>query len=141
MNHRQGRVERILKSIRARNRNEMEISELRQQERWREKVGGKYGHGRWWWGGLQEIRPSRRACLCLQSIIAAGRWEEEGFFSSSLTCCSQRPSQLPGMDVFISPSAIGRASAPAPSAVGEATRTCRHACVYACLCKCVCVCM
>lgn len=78
------------------------------------------------------MRASRGAFLCLQSIIAAERREEEGFLEQADMLLPKTLSFI-RIDEYISPSATGRALTPVPSAVGEASM-CRHACVYACLC-------
>lgn len=77
--------------------------------------------------GRKQERASRGTCLCLQSVVAAERREEEGFFNQADVLLSRAPSFI-RIDPYTSPSTTGRAITPVASAVGEAS-TCRHVCV------------
>lgn len=92
------------------------------------------GGGRW--GGIKEIRASRGAFLCLQSIKAAERREEEAFLKQADMLHPKTLSFI-SIDAYISPAATGRSNTSAyhlqwVRQVRASVHVCMHVCASVC---------
>lgn len=89
--------------------------------------------------GIKEMRASREAFLCLQTITAAERREEEGFLEQADMLLPKTLSFI-RIDMYVPPCPSGHAVTPVPSVVGEASMSwqgCVCAYVYVCVSVCV----